>query len=241
MSAPAPAAVLAPAGFSRDRALTSVGAKQPTAPLAEAELSWTDHVRNFMFGNVENKLFQIKLNLVRFKDVLFALATWVQTGPLQPLFTLLDKVGGLFSAGLARLQGRAALDAVAVGPSRLSRATQWVKGASRPIGRICAVSMKWLERSAPIFGWLVAGQDLYEATKLQCDGRSPTNRRFLGWTTAALSAVGAMASTLSAWSIGSAGAAGGSPVLATVAIVAFGLSLLTGWLASRPVQPLGDR
>ncbi|MDB5099208.1 MAG: hypothetical protein JWM80_3629 [Cyanobacteria bacterium RYN_339] len=212
------------------------------APCPEPDLTappkgmpgWLHHVWDLMFGNTENKLFQIKMNLIHFKDVLLNLVTVLETGPLQPLFTLIEKVGGLISGGFSRFKGLSA-EGGAIG-----KVAGFLGKCAKPAQRVLGASFRFLERTAPIFGWLTTVQDGYKAIIFQGDKRSSGQRKFYGWATFALSAIGATASTIGAWA--ATGAAVtlptgfGAVTLGTVAIVAFGLSLLTGWLGSRAAK-----
>lgn len=188
---------------------------------------------NLMFGNTENKWFQIKFNLIHFKDVLMGLMQALQAGPLSPLFTLTDKVGAFAAGTLSRLRG----SAVGAESGAIARLFGALGRAASPIGKLLAIALKGLERAAPIFGMLVAVQDLYKAALLQGDDRVSADRKVFAWATFGFSAVGAAASTVAAWS--ALGAAVAVPIgigslgLGTIAIGCFGLSLITGWLGAR--------
>lgn len=192
---------------------------------------WVRTLWNMMFGNTENKLFQIKFNLIHFKDLLMGLMQALQAGPLAPLFHVTDKIGAFLAGGTARLQTTAAEGGV------LGRALGALGRVAAPVAQVGRVAFKWLERSAPVFGMLVAVQDLYKATLLQGDEKISGDRKVMAWATFAFSAIGATASTVAAWSaVGAAIAVPlgiGSVGLGTIAIACFALSLLTGWLGSR--------
>ena len=236
-AAPAVAAAARPARITGDTRI----AARPAVPEPEPELlaapreakGWLRTLWNLMFGNTENKWFQIKVNLIHFKDLLLGVMQALQAGPLSPLFTVVEKVGALFAGTTARLRGVGVTAESGLG----SRAMAWLGRAAAPATRVGAVAFKWLERGAPLFGMLVAVQDLYKAAMLQGDGQIGAGRKAFAWATFALSAVGATASTVAAWSATGAAVALptgiGSVGLGTIAIVCFGLSLLTGWLGSR--------
>lgn len=195
---------------------------------------WLHHVWDMLFGNTENKLFQIKMNLIHFKDVVVNLMTVMETGPLQPIFTLVDKLGALVSGGFSRFKGLSAEG------NAFGKVLGFLGKVAKPVQRALGVTFRFLERTAPIFGWLTAVQDGYKAFVYQDDKHSTTRRKVLGWTTFGLSTIGAIASTVGAWAATGAAATlptGFGPVtLGTVAIVCFGLSLLTNWMASREAK-----
>ena len=210
------------------------------APAEEGEKGVLHRFWDLMFGNVENKLFQIKFNLIYFKDAVLAFSTAAQAGPFGPLFTFVDKVGGLASGVLTRLRGTAA--AMAQRSANFGKLYAWFGRAAAPLRAAGAVTLKWLERSAPLFGWLVAVQDLITAIKRQGEAQISGGRKVLSWATFGFSAIGATASTIAAWcTVGAAASAptGIGPVgLGTIAIACFGLSLLCGWLGGRePAKP----
>lgn len=228
---PGPAPVARPSAFAADRLVAGTKPGQP-APKAEPAQPHGFLYRLF-FGNEENKLFQIKVNLIHFKDILMGVWGAVQAGPLAPLFTIFDKLGGGITAGLARLQTRA----LAHEATALSRTLAWFGRAAGPTRTVAGVTAKWLERSAPLFGWLVAVQDLVKAVRVQGNEKVGGAKKTLAWATFGLSVIGSVASTAAAW--GAAGAlvtaATGlaAPALGAIAIGCFALSLLTGWLATR--------
>jgi hypothetical protein len=213
--------------------------KSSAAPCPEPDLTappkglpgWLHHVWDLMFGNTENKVFQIKMNLIHFKDVVVNLMTVMETGPLQPIFTLIDKLGALLSGAFSRFKGLSAEG------NGLGKVLGFLGKVAKPVQRVLGVAFRFLERTAPIFGWLTAVQDGYKAFVYQGDQRSSGQRKFYGWATFALSAIGATASTIGVWATTGAAAtlptAFGPVTLGTVAIVAFGLSLLTNWLAKK--------
>ncbi len=239
--APAPAKAVvtrpaaAPARFTGDTRVKTQAAEPEPELLAapKGATGWVRALWNMMFGNTENKLFQIKFNLIHFKDILMGFMQMLQSGPLAPLFTLTDKVGAFLAGTLARLNGSAAGAESGV----MSRAFAGLGRMAAPVANIARIAFKWLERAAPVFGLLVAVQDLYKAAALQGDAKVSGDRKVFAWATFLFSAVGATASTIAAWS--ALGAVIAVPVgigsvgLGTVAIVCFGLSLLTGWLGSR--------
>lgn len=196
---------------------------------------WVKRLWDLTFGNVENKLFQIKLNLLQFKDVVIGLIQTLESGPLQPLFNVVENVGGWISGLLTG--ARAAARDTAAGSSKLGRAIAVLGSAFKPLKAVGAVVAKGLERTAPIFGWLTAFQDTWRAIGFQTDKDAPLKEKVMRWATAGLSIVGATASSIAAW--GAVGAAIAAPTgiggatLGTIAIVAFGLSILTGWAANR--------
>ena len=216
-------------------------ADAPEAPGAEPELlappkeakGWVRTLWNLMFGNTENKWFQIKVNLVHYKDVVLGVMQALQSGPLSPLFTVVDKVGALFAGTTARLRGVGVTAESGLG----ARALAALGRAASPLTKLGAMAFKWLERGAPLFGILVAVQDLYKAAMLQGDGKVGADRKVFAWATFAFSTVGATASAIAAWS--AVGATVAVPLgfatvgLGTIAIACFGLSLLTGWLGAR--------
>lgn len=230
MGAPKPA-IAKPTPTTTPKPTTTTAAKpvvasKPTATTeGEAPKGWAGWLRDFFFGNIENKFFQIKVNLMH-------IVTTLQTGPLQPLFTLIERFGALISAGQVRLLGGTASMA-----QRTSLLGRLVRAVYVPLGAGIKVGVRFLERTAPLFGWLVTGQDVYAAVKVQGDEKATNYKKGLTWASAGFSAIGATASTIVAWCLTGAAATAptgvGPAALGTIAILCFGASLLTGWLARR--------
>lgn len=228
-----PAPVARAATYKAD-ALVSTKKQPAETPKPETEKE-KEHgwLYRMFFGNEENKLFQIKANLIHFKDIVMGFWATVQAGPLAPLFNLFDNLGAGITAGLARLQTRA----MANEASALTKTLAWLGRAAGPVRTVATVGLKWLERSAPLFGWLVAAQDLAKAVRVQGNEKVGAGKKALAWTTFALGVIGSVASTAAAWgAVGAAVTAAtglGIPALGAIAIGCFALSLLTGWLSTR--------
>lgn len=232
---PKPAAGPAPmaraSAFDADKLVGS--SAKPLADVLNGDTKKHGWFYTMLFGNEENKLFQIKANLLHFKDIVVGLWGALQAGPLAPFFSLFDKLGAGITAGLARLQTRA----LATEANALTKTLAWFGRAAGPIRTVATVGLKWLERSAPLFGWLVAVQDLMKAMRVQDNEKVGGVKKTLAWTTFALSVIGSVASTAAAWgavgALVTAATGLAAPALGAIAISCFALSLLTGWLATR--------
>lgn len=222
---------------SRPHTPTPIRAAEPEELLEAPKDApgWLRTVWNMFLGNTENKAFQVKLNLIHYKNIGLTFIGWLQTGPLAPVTTLVEKVGGLVTGTVARFRGLAAADAAEAG--LMGKVAGAVSKAASPVGRVLGIAFKWLERTAPIFGALTAVQDVYRAVGFQKDAGSTTGRKALGWATAALSTVGAIASTCAAWSAAGAVLTSwtgiGPAAFGTIAICCFLASMGSNWITSR--------
>lgn len=226
-----PAPVARASAFDADKLVAS--SAKPLEDVLNGNTKKHGWFYELLFGNEENKLFQIKANLLHFKDIVMGLWGALQAGPLAPLFSVFDKLGAGITAGLARLQTRA----LATEANALTKTLAWFGRAAGPIRTVATVGLKWLERSAPLFGWLVAVQDLTKAIRVQDNQKVGGVKKTLAWTTFALSVIGSVASTAAAWgavgALVTAATGLAAPALGAIAIGCFAASLLTGWLATR--------
>jgi hypothetical protein len=194
------------------------------APKPEEKKSLFKKFVEVYFGNTENKLFMLKFNSLHFKEKVLSTLNAVESGPIAKVVDFakggLAKLGALKSAVFGKLAaagGEAGFFSKAMGK----------------VGKVGGVAFKFMEKAAPFFGWLVAGQDAVGAVKSYNDPKSSGLRRGLLTATAGFSIVGAAASTVALSAAAMAAVGVSAPLLGGVAIACFAGSLLTGWLASR--------
>jgi hypothetical protein len=110
----------------------------------------------------------------------------------------------------------------------------------RPFAKFAGNAFRIFEKGSLVFGAMVAVQDWMKAFKSFADKQATGLKRGLLVGTAALSTIGLLASGAAIWApaLAAAAAIGLTPaLLGGIAMVCFGGSLLTGWLAGKQDKP----